>query len=122
MIEAWALTPSAQHSRTDWTAVMPVCLLVAPALYASVLMAVVPITHMRMSMGNRVMQVRMGMPVGAIGAHVSPLFGGMLMGMVSVLITLGMQVLVLMPHLVMAVPVGMVLLEHQGDSTNHQNA
>jgi hypothetical protein len=46
----------------------------------------------------------------------------MLMGMVRVLIAWSVEVLVLVPHLVMTMPVSMILLEHQSNPSNHQHA
>lgn len=60
------------------------------------------------------------MPVGTICSHSFCLPIGMLMGMVGVLIARCVQVLVLMPHLVMAMPVGMVFIEQQSNATDHQ--
>jgi hypothetical protein len=56
---------------------------------SSMLMPMVPITDMGMGVGNRFVQVGMGMPVGAICLHVLRLPIWMLMGMVGVLIAWG---------------------------------
>jgi len=85
-------------------------------------MAMVPIADMGMGMGNGFMEMGVRMPVGAVWSHPRPFPTGMLMGMVRVLIVWTVQVLVLMPHLVMAMPVGMILPQHQSNAPNHQYA
>ena len=74
---------------------------------------------MGMGMGNGFVEMGVRMPVGAVCFHSLPI--GMLMGMVRVLIVWTVQVLVLMPHLVMAMPMGMVLPQHQSNAANHQH-
>ena len=44
------------------------------------------------------------------------------MGMVRVLKTWRMEVLVFMPHIVVAMPMDMVFIEQQDNATNHQDA
>lgn len=84
-------------------------------------MAVMPIADMRVFMGNRFVLVGMGVPKRIICLNAFRLPVGMLMGMVRVLIAWSVEVLVFMPHLVVAMPVSMVLLQHQSDPANHQD-
>ena len=85
-------------------------------------MPMVPIADMRMGMGNGFVAMGVRMPAGATCSHSLLLPIGMLMGMVRVLIIWTVQVLVLMPHIIMAMPVGMVLPQHQSNTANHQHA
>ena len=85
------------------------------------LMPMVPITHMGMVVGNGFVHVGMGMPVGAICCPVFRLTIWVLMDMVCVLTVWCVQVFVFVPHLVMAMPVGMVFIEQQGNAANHQD-
>ena len=64
----------------------------------------------------------MGVPVEIFCLHPFCFSFEMLVGMVWVLILEVMEMLVFVPHLVMAVPVGMVLLKHQNYTSNHQDA
>lgn len=64
----------------------------------------------------------MGMPERTISSPALCFSMRMLMGMMRVLIAWSMQVLVLMPHLSMAMPVSMVLPQHQSNTSNHQDA
>ena len=75
-------------------------------------MPVMPIADMRMGVANGVVEMGMRMPEGALGVRSFRFSIGVLMGVVQVLFAWRVQVLVLMPDRVMAMPVGMVFLEH----------
>ena len=86
----------------------------------SVFVTVVSVADMWMSMGNRFVPMRMRVPVETICLHPVRFSIGMLVGMVRVLVAKVVEVLVLMPHLVMAVPMGVVFLQQQNNAANHQ--